>query len=124
MSKAERSLFGVLCEALKDRYYIFAKVRLSDLLLVPKGTEGWQGLFNKIQSKHVDFVICDRTLVRPLLCVELDDSSHSQSRRQIRDGFLDAALLAAGLPIIHVPAKRAYNMTELRQTIEAAIAAS
>ena len=105
----------MLSEAVTDRYFIFAKVRLADLLWLPKGTESWQSHFNRMQSKHVDFVICDRASIRPLLCVELDDASHGQASRQTRDAFVEAALLAAGLPFIRVRAAKAYNGTELRE---------
>jgi Protein of unknown function (DUF2726) len=123
LTKAERSLFGVLSEAVKDRHFIFAKVRLADLVWLPKGTESRQSHFNKVQSKHVDFVICDRASVRPLVCVELDDASHSESKRQTRDAFVDAALRAAGLPLIRVPARRAYNVADLQRQLEAAFVA-
>jgi hypothetical protein len=121
LSQAERSLFSVLNEAVKD-HHIFAKVRLADLVWMPKGTASWQSHFNRVQSKHIDFVICDRKSIRPLLCIELDDASHSRSDRQTRDQFMDAALLAAGLPLIRIRAARGYNVAELRQGIEATIA--
>jgi Protein of unknown function (DUF2726) len=121
LTQAERSLFGVLNEVVKERCFIFAKVRLADLVWMPKGTESWQSHFNRVQSKHVDFVICDRASIRPLLCIELDDASHGQAARQKRDAFVDAALLAAGLPFIRIRAAKAYNVAELRQRIDAAI---
>jgi uncharacterized protein DUF2726 len=121
LTQAERSLFGVLSEVAKDRYFIFAKVRLADLVWLPKGTESRQGHFNRVQSKHIDFVICDRASIRPLLCVELDDASHGQAARQTRDAFVDAALLAAGLPFVRIRAAQAYNLAELRRQIEAAV---
>lgn len=121
LTQAERSLFGVLSEAVKDRYFIFAKVRLADLVWLPKGTDSWQSHFNRVQSKHIDFVICDRASIRPMLCVELDDASHGRASRQTRDAFVDAALLAAGLPFIRIRAAKAYNVAELRRQIEAAV---
>lgn len=121
LTQAERSFFGVLSEAVKDRYLIFAKVRLADLVWLPKGTESRQSHFNRVQSKHVDFVICDRASIRPLLCIELDDASHDQASRQTRDAFVDSALLAAGLPFIRIRAAKAYNVAELRQQIDGAV---
>jgi len=121
LTQAERSLFGVLSEAVDNRYLVFAKVRLADLVWLPKGTESRQSHFNRIQSKHIDFVICDRTAIRPLLCIELDDSSHGRSDRQVRDEFVDAALIAAGLPLLRVRAKKAYNVAELKDLIDGAI---
>jgi len=118
LTKAERSFFGVLQNAIGNRYLIFAKVRLADLVFLPSGTEKRQSHFNRIQSKHVDFVLCDHDIVRPLLAIELDDSSHNRTDRQDRDAFVDSALSAAGLPILHVPARASYNVQELANAIQ------
>lgn len=117
LTKAERSFFGVLRGAVADQYLIFAKVRLADLVFIPRGTDKRQSHFNRIQSKHIDFVLCDHNAVRPLLAIELDDSSHGRADRRERDGFVDSALAAAGLPILHVPARSGYNVQEVANAI-------
>lgn len=119
LTAAERSFFGVLNEAVAGRQLIFAKVRLADLIAIPAGTEGRQSHLNKIQSKHIDFVLCTRDTIAPLLCIELDDASHKRQNRADRDAFLDAALAAAGLPLLHIPAARAYNVATIKQQLDA-----
>lgn len=118
LTAAERSFFGVLNEAVVGRLLIFAKVRLTDLIATPSGIDGWQSHQNKIQSKHVDFVLCTRDTVAPLLCIELDDASHKRQKRIDRDAFLDGAPTAAGLPLLHVPAARAYNVANIKQQLD------
>jgi Protein of unknown function (DUF2726) len=117
LTPAERSFFGVLGQAIDNDLYIFAKVRLSDLLWLPQSTKNRQSYMNRIQSKHVDFVLCDSATTEPRLLIELDDSSHQRARRRSRDAFLDEAVRRAGLPILRVPAKRSYAPGELRQLI-------
>lgn len=117
LTKAERSFFGVLESSLSESYLIFAKVRLADLIKVHSKTESRQTFFNRIQSKHIDFVICDREYIRPLVAVELDDSSHKKTNRQDRDEFVDDALNAAGLPLVRFQAKTAYNRQEVAETL-------
>lgn len=124
LTKAERSFFGVLQNAVGNQYLIFAKVRLADLVFVPRGTEKWQSHFNRIQSKHIDFVLCDHNAVRPLVAIELDDSSHDRADRQERDGFIDSALAAAGLPTLHVTARSGYNVQQLADSIHQILQAS
>ena len=100
LSKAERSFFGVLQGVLASEQLIFVKVRLADLIYIPRGTPSRQAAFNRIQSKHIDFVLCEKSSVRPLLAIELDDSSHARSDRSARDRFVDSALDVAGLPLL------------------------
>jgi len=117
LSKAERSFHGVLGQAVGDDFLVFSKIRLADLLWIPGGTENRQSHMNRIQSKHIDFVLCSCDVVRPLLAIELDDASHQKARRRSRDAFVEQALEAAGLPLLRVPAKRSYHVNELRATI-------
>lgn len=117
-TKAERSFYDVLVLTLKDYdVCLFAKVRLLDLFYIPQNTKDRAKYFNKIQAKHVDFVICNNTAIRPLVAIELDDSSHSTERRAIRDEFVDNALAAAGLPLVRVSARRSYSVVLLKQQI-------
>ncbi len=119
LTAAERSFYEVLCGVVGDQLHVFPKVRLIDLVYLPKGTENRQGYTNRVVSKHVDFVLCDRRDVAPLLVIELDDASHEREDRKERDTFLDSALGAAGLPILHVAAKRSYEPRELADSIQA-----
>jgi len=123
LSKAERAFFETLQKAVGNRCLIFAKVRLADLLFIRRGTERRQSYFNRIRSKHIDFVLCDRDAVRPLLAIELDDSSHNRPDRKQRDTFVDSALAAAELPILHVKARADYDGEELARAIEEKIKA-
>jgi uncharacterized protein DUF2726 len=118
LSAAERSFYEVLCGVVDSQLHVFPKVRLADLFYLPRGTENWRAHRNRIQSKHVDFVLCDRQNIAPLLVIELDDASHEREDRKERDAFLDKALAAASLPILHVAAKRTYAPKELAELIE------
>ena len=117
LSAAERSFYGVLCQAVDEKYSIFAKVRLADLLEVSWGTSRPTGHWNRIKPRHVDFVLCSASNFTPLLVIELDDSSHEREDRQERDAFVDAALDAAGLLILHVSVQHAYAPAEIRALI-------
>jgi hypothetical protein len=117
LSAAERSFLGVLQIAVASRVALFAKVRVADLLYVPRG-EGRQAFHNKIDRKHVDFLLCDPNSLRPLVAIELDDASHDRPERQDRDKFMDASFAAAGLPLVHFAAKRQYNSRSIAAELE------
>lgn len=81
-------------------YTVFAKVRLLDLLEPTKGNPKYKTYFYKIQSKHVDFVLCDEKLVARYI-IELDDRSHDTEPRKKRDEFVDSVLTSVGYKILH-----------------------
>lgn len=81
-------------------YIICPKVRLWDIIEPRHGTENWTILKNKIQSKHVDFVICDQYM-NIIAIIELDDNSHYQAKRLERDEFIDLILRSVGYKVIH-----------------------
>jgi hypothetical protein len=84
-----------------------------DLLRV-KAETGRQAAFNRVQSKHVDFLLCERGTFRSILAIELDDSSHQRSARQMRDAFVEEVLEVIGLPAVRFPATRTYDPREMR----------
>lgn len=122
LSKGERAFWGALYHAVKGKYRIFCKVRLADIVCCPDGHADERLWFKKIGRFHVDFVICEPKSTRPLLVVELDDRSHRtrSKRQQERDEWKDDVLRAAGVPVHRVRAQQAYDVAELRGTVERA----
>jgi hypothetical protein len=113
---AERSFLGVLEPNLPPGVRVFGKVRLADILDVKKGLERGerQGALNRINRKHVDFLLVRTSDLAPVAGIELDDSSHEEEDRQQRDAFVDEAFAGAGLPLLHFPAQKTYNPAEIR----------
>lgn len=83
--------------------YLFAKVRLFDLVEPKTGIENRKTYQNKIQAKHVDFVICDKKLVARTV-IELDDSTHDTPNGITRDNFVDEVLQSCGYKVLHIRA--------------------
>ncbi|TWU54912.1 Topoisomerase DNA binding C4 zinc finger [Rubripirellula tenax] len=116
LSAAELAFYRVLEQAVGQTYSINNKVRLWDVLYVPRQDDS-RTYENKISSKHIDFLLCDLTTMQPVLAIELDDASHNRKDRQDRDAFLDGALAAAGLSILHIKAAHTYSIAEAQQQI-------
>ena len=91
----------------------------ADVIRVKRGLSraAWQTAFNQIQSKHVDFVVCDPTDLSVQFVIELDDKSHGKAARKNRDDFVNRALEAAGVPIFRFPAKSGYSVKEIQSQI-------
>lgn len=116
---AERSFLGVLNSVLKDDVHIFGKVRVADILKPTKGLSrsDWQKAFNKISSKHFDFVLCNKDDLSVLCVVELNDKSHTAKKRKERDAFLENACEAASLPLVQIPAQAGYSLDEVKRQL-------
>ena len=119
LTKAERAFFDVLFPIVSGKCHLFSMVRLADLIYIRKGTEKRQSYFNRIQSKHIDFVLCNKSELKPILAIELDDSSHQHPDRIKRDEFVDNALEHAGLPLLRIAVRAEYDPKELKQKIQA-----
>ena len=113
LSDAELSFLGVLRPLLGAGELVCPKVRLADLVFVLPSEEKTSHQ-NKIRQRHVDFVIYDLDARRAVAAIELDDASHRRSKRQEKDAYLDAALQAAGLPLLREPARYSYDTETLR----------
>ena len=120
LSAAELAFYRVLEQAVGQTYSINNKVRLWDLLYVPR-QDNSRSYENKISSKHVDFLLCDSVTMQPILAIELDDSSHDRKERKDRDAFVDQAYTAAGLAVLHVRAARTYSVAEVINQITEAL---
>ncbi|HEX2996233.1 MAG TPA: DUF2726 domain-containing protein [Anaerolineales bacterium] len=119
LSPAEHSFFLVLKSAVCDSALISIKVGLHDLFYV-KSSDGskYRIYTNKIDRKHVDFLLCDPKTVQPIAGIELDDKSHQRSDRQVRDEFVENVFRAANLPLIRIPVKHTYSVTELQNLLK------
>jgi hypothetical protein len=120
---AERSLLGVLEQAVGADFRIFGKVRVADVVSVcaMSNRSAYQTAFNRINAKHFDFILCNKSDLSVVSAIELNDRSHEQTNRRERDKFLEAVCKAAALPFIRLQARGSYSVVELRETVHGAL---
>lgn len=75
---------------------VFAKVRLADLVWIPKSYAFFSFFFGWIKAKQIDFVLCDSVTFEIKCLVELDDQTHDLPQRQSRDRFVNKVIKKAG----------------------------
>jgi len=102
MSRTENAFFDTLIQAVDGKYYVFPQVHLSEILDHEVRGQDWTYAFRAINQKSVDYVICDRQFRRPLLAIELDDSSHNSESRRQRDINVEYMLKEAGMPLLRL----------------------
>lgn len=119
MSNAETNFYQVLKIAIKEDYEIFCKVRIADVIqpIKNQNKKQWQSSFNKISSKHFDYILCDKKTLTIKKAIELDDKSHNSRKTKRRDNFVNKAAETAGMELIRVKAQRQYSVEEIRKAI-------
>ena len=120
LTASEAAFYSALLLAAGRRYVVFAKVRLADLC---QDLDRWADIraFNKVSSKHVDFVLCDATTFQPVLAVELDDRSHLRADRRSRDAFVDGIFRTMGLGVYRQWVRHSYDPAAIARGIEDAL---
>ncbi len=118
LSRAEHDFFLTLQQATAGWALACPKVGLRELFY-PKTSDPseFQICLNKIDRKHVDFLLCDPKTMRPLLGIELDDKSHQRDDRRERDEFVQQVFAAANLPLLRLPVQRSYRISDLSAAI-------
>jgi hypothetical protein len=117
LSPTELSYFKVLSSTLGHSATLFPKVKVSDIIFVTN-TDEYMSFFNRISRRHVDFLVCESSTLKPVLAIELDDSSHNRPSQKERDQFLDDVFKAADLPLMRVSPKMQYTREKVISQIK------
>lgn len=119
LTPIEASFYPTL-ESIASRhdYLLFIKVRLADIARTARADDynTYMKYFGKVKSKHVDFVLCDRSFL-PLVVVELDDKSHENKRNYENDLLKDAVLESIGISVVRVPVADSYSRRAIEREI-------
>lgn len=94
LSYTEQQFFNVIKKIVNDKYLVFPQIPLSQIII--KNSESrYQNELYRI----IDFCIFDKNY-HPLLCIEINDETHRQKDRYIRDKKVENLLNIVGLPLI------------------------
>lgn len=119
LSPAEHNFYLVLKSAVSELVLVCPKVALGDLFYARSTDPSEFRIYtNKIDRKHVDFLLCDPKTVKPLLGIELDDKSHKRSDRQARDEFIGQVFATAKLPLVRMPVQTSYSTAQLNSILQ------
>lgn len=85
-----------------DKYnlLIFPKLRMADIFSTSTKKD-----FGKVNSKHIDFTICN-WYSKPILFIELDDNSHNRKENKYRDMKKDKIFECMNIKLYRVKLER------------------
>ena len=117
ISRPEHEFFDILVELVGGQYHIFTQVHLPTVLEHKVVGQNWKGAFSHINGKSVDFVLCDKAYIKPLLAIELDDKSHERLDRIERDSEVERMLQEAGVPLVRFANHGTFDKEEIKKQI-------
>lgn len=117
LTAAENRFYLALLKAIENRAVIIPKVGLQDVFAITD-RENYMSARNRISTRHIDFLICEINTLRPLVGVELDDSSHNRAETQKHDLFKNQVFENAHLSLVRVAVKQNYNVDELKTVLQ------
>ncbi len=121
MNQAEHEFFDVLIEVVGNGYYVFPQVHLSTILEHRIKGQDWRAAFRRINGKSVDFVICDKAYIKPLLAIELDGRSHDIEAIRQRDADVEHIFERADLRLLRFANHGSPDREEVKQRISEAL---
>src|SRR5215216_7220399 len=119
LSTPELAMLRVLQKMMGERYLICPKVSLNDIFYIVRPNENVH-FFNKFFRKHVDFLLCEPTTLRPAFGIELVKPVSRNETREA-DQFMEDLFLSAGLPLIHVSSSERYSENDLAELLQLAV---
>lgn len=118
LSDAELSFYKILEQVVGNKVTICPKVSLKDIFFVTERDRSKNSTYmNKINRKHVDFLLCNTVTMKPLCGIELDDTSHNRQDRIERDIFVNDLFKSAGLQLVRFQNKRSYTINEIEDVL-------
>lgn len=116
----ECNFLELLEKAVGHEFRIVCRVRLADLIGVKQGTKAKNSkvALSKAVGKQLDFVLCNKQTMEPILAIDLVYQQGKDSYKLQRDWFVNGALDAAKVPHMRVKVKSGYTVSEVRESIE------
>ncbi|MBE1301969.1 MAG: DUF2726 domain-containing protein [Alteromonadaceae bacterium] len=119
----ERTFLDLLEASVGHQYRIICRVRLTDII-TSRNTADKKTIRTALQrasGRHLDFVLCDKKDLAPVIAVDLVHQEGSGYKTQ-RDWFVSGALDAARIPHLRIKVKGGYKPQDIRDCINAKLA--
>lgn len=109
--------YAALVQACEGWAIVQCKVRLWDLLWVPKDTRKPEMWRDRVWHKYADMVVCRTADLKPLAVVAVALPNAAPRLNELRE-----VLRAAGIPMIALEPASSFNPDEIRERLRRAIA--
>lgn len=116
----ELNFLKLIEQAVGREFRVLCRVRLCDVLAVrtQAGKKQGSSAMSRAASKQLDFVLCDKNDMSPIMAIDLVYNDGKNKYKSQRDFFVTGALDAAGLPHARIKVKNGYSVEEIKECIE------
>ena len=119
LTPTEQKFYTQLKQALKQyNVEIHYKVRLADIFRVKYINEYYSVNLQRIAAKHIDFVITEIDIAKPILAIELDDYTHDFTTSQKNDTFKNELYADAGIKLLRIKVCDIYDFSDIKKLLE------
>lgn len=122
MSTNELKFYNCLKLVLKEirekngiKLTIFAQVAVNRLINVNE-RRNYDRLFKNISERSIDFTLFNEDSNKIYCCIELDDETHEQEKRKLRDVIINNAF-NENILLIRIPRQDYYNVEEIKEKL-------
>lgn len=121
----EHTFLNLLEQSVGREFRIVCRVKLNDLVQVRQASNKKQATaaLSRATGKQLDFVLCDRRDMSPVLAIDLVHKNSNGSYKAQRDWFTTGALDAAGVPHARIKVKSGYSTEEIKECVESKLVA-
>jgi hypothetical protein len=120
LTAAELAFYNVLLEAIAGRFVVLLKVSILDLCEIANRAVD-EKAFKRLASARVDFLLCDRARLAPLVAIELDDATQLPRELAERDAMVSGVLRSVGVALIRQRVQASYDSDTIARWIDAAM---
>lgn len=121
LTRAEHECYDALKTAVGTEYHIFPQVHLTAFVDNKVVGQNWKAAFRHINQKSVDFLLCDKANIGPVLAIELDDRTHERPDRIERDTEVERILHEAEVPLLRIRNNSGFNSVDLANQVRACL---
>lgn len=118
MNGNEYKFYKKLDSAIGLEYRILPQVHFDELVTPTKVSGDRIFSFRHINQKSVDFVVCNKTTLVPLMAIELDGKSHLQQKTKDRDLEVERILKEVNLPLLRFDNDDNVSIEDIRDKID------
>ncbi len=117
MNRNEYKFYKKLESAVGLEYKILPQVHFDELVTPTKDSGKRIFSFRHINQKSIDFVVCDKTTLIPLVAIELDGKSHLQQKTKDNDFEKERILKEVNLPLLRFDNDDDIDIAGIRERI-------